>query len=235
MTIVNISKVENNTNFEYDFCIIGAGMSGQIIASKIKNKRIALIDSGKIHYNEKLQDLNNIEEEGLKFRNNHINRLRQLGGSANLWANQIMTIEENEITNRDWIDYDLQWPIKYKDLYENYEAVLKYIHNSSNEDINNFELDNNESFNSILENEFQTKDFFSFRKHFWPKFVEKFNYKSNFTKKILNDDKIDFFENFTATKFKINESKQILDEISIKSESKICKIKSKNFIFTLIV
>jgi hypothetical protein len=232
MTIVNISKVENNTNFEYDFCIIGAGMSGQIIASKIKNRRIALIDSGKIHYNEKLQDLNNIEEKGLKFRNNHTNRLRQLGGSANLWANQIMTVEENEITNRDWIDSDLQWPIKYKDLYENYEAVLKYIHNSSNEDINNFELDNNESFNSILENEFQTKDFFSFRKHFWPKDVEKFNYKSNFTKKILNDDKIDFFENFTATKFKINETKQVLDEITIKSESKTCKIKSKNFILS---
>ena len=58
MTIVNISTVKNNTNFEYDFCIIGAGMSGQIIASKIKNKRIALIDSGKIHYNEKSKHTN---------------------------------------------------------------------------------------------------------------------------------------------------------------------------------
>ena len=32
--IINISNIENNTELETDFCIIGAGMSGQIVASK---------------------------------------------------------------------------------------------------------------------------------------------------------------------------------------------------------
>ena len=75
----------------------------------------------KIHYNEKLQDLNNIEEEGLKFRNNHINRLRQLGGSANLWANQIMTIEENEITNSE--KYSKQYKITNKNKYAKWKVI----------------------------------------------------------------------------------------------------------------
>ena len=98
MSIINISNIENNTKFESDFCIIGAGMSGQIIASKIINKKIIIIDSGDINYNKEIQELNNLDQEGLKFRDNHVNRIRQLGGSANLWANQLMLLEENEIS-----------------------------------------------------------------------------------------------------------------------------------------
>jgi len=40
VTIINFSNIENNTELKTDFCIIGAGMSGQIVASKIANKKI---------------------------------------------------------------------------------------------------------------------------------------------------------------------------------------------------
>ena len=43
MSILNISNIENNTELKTDFCIIGAGMSGQIIASNIVNKKIIII------------------------------------------------------------------------------------------------------------------------------------------------------------------------------------------------
>ena len=52
MSIINISNIENNAELKTDFCIIGAGMSGQIIASNIANKKIIIIESGDIDYNK---------------------------------------------------------------------------------------------------------------------------------------------------------------------------------------
>ena len=110
MSFINISNIEDNTKFESDFCIIGAGMSGQIIAQKIINKKIIIIDSGDVNYNKEVQELNDLDQKGLKFREDHVNRIRQLGGSANVWANQLMFLEENEIEKRDWLEKNLEWP-----------------------------------------------------------------------------------------------------------------------------
>ena len=63
MPIIYPSYLENNKDFVYDICIIGAGLSGQIVASNIKDKKIILIDSGKINFSKEVQDLNIIEIE----------------------------------------------------------------------------------------------------------------------------------------------------------------------------
>ena len=89
MTIIKCQSIENNTTFEAEICIIGAGMSAQIIAYAFKNKNIILVESGKINYDENIQNLNLYDEEGLKFRKDLKNRIRQLGGSANLWASSL--------------------------------------------------------------------------------------------------------------------------------------------------
>ena len=122
MPIINISKLENNTKFIADICIIGAGMSGQIVASKIKNKKVKLNDSGGVDFNSSIQKLNDIDNIGLKLRANKLNRVRQLGGSANLWANQLMILNANEIGKREWLDKNLEWPLEYDEL-KNYEEM----------------------------------------------------------------------------------------------------------------
>ena len=68
MPIINSSDLENNRDLIYDICIVGAGLSGQIVASKINNKKIIIIDSGKISFSKDVQNLNYIEMGGLKFR-----------------------------------------------------------------------------------------------------------------------------------------------------------------------
>ena len=99
MSIIISSQLENNKDLTYDVCIIGTGLSGQIVASKIKNKKIIMIDSGKTEFSEEAQTLNNLEMNGINFRENDTIRVRQLGGSANLWANQLMYLEKHEIEN----------------------------------------------------------------------------------------------------------------------------------------
>ena len=87
LTIINNSSIENNSIFKSDICIIGSGMSAQTLVSKLKNKKIIMIESGGIQYDKKIQKLNEYEQKGIFFRENHTNRIRQLGGSSNLWTN----------------------------------------------------------------------------------------------------------------------------------------------------
>jgi len=230
--IINFSNIENNTELKTDFCIIGAGMSGQIVASNIANKKIILVESGDIDYNKEIQELNSLDQTGLKFRKDHVNRIRQLGGSANLWANQLMLFEQNEISKRDWLCNDLDWPLDYSELKLNYKEVINSVFNNFFNKLNYFNLDDEKKFNFFLENEFLKESNFSLKNHFWPPNVEKFNYKSNFTKKLINKKNIDFLSNFTATEIKIDQNKQLINEVTINSKNKKCKIKANYFVLS---
>ena len=93
MTVIDNSTIEDNSIKISDICIVGSGMSAQIIASNLQNKKVVMVESGKSGFEKKIQNLNEYDEEGIPFRENHANRIRQLGGSANLWANQLMALK----------------------------------------------------------------------------------------------------------------------------------------------
>jgi choline dehydrogenase-like flavoprotein len=230
--IIDNLKLENDTILNADVCIVGAGMSGQIIASKIKNKKIIIIDSGDVNYNSTIQQLNDLDNRGLKLRTNHVNRVRQLGGSANLWANQLMLLEENEISKREWLDNNLEWPIDYNELKKNYEEIINEIFDKSLNNFDHFGFKKIEKYYSQLENEFINEKKLSFKKHFWPSKIEKFNINSKFTKKLINNNNINLITNLTATQLKINQESQIINEILIQSKGKKINVKSKVFVLS---
>lgn len=232
MSFINISDIEDNTKFESDFCIIGAGMSGQIIAQKIINKKIIIIDSGDVNYNKEVQELNDLDQKGLKFREDHVNRIRQLGGSANLWANQLMFLEENEIEKRDWLEKNLEWPLAFDDLKLNYAEILDDIYNNYFDKLDYFNIDDEKKFNFFLENEFIKENNLSLKNHFWPSSVEKFNYKSKYTKQLLNKKNVNFISNLTATEMDVDQNNQLINEIIVHSKNKKCKIKAKVFVLS---
>ena len=232
MSIISIFNIENNTKLESDFCIIGAGMSGQIIASKIKNKKIIIVDSGDANFDPTIQQLNELDNKGLKLRSNHVNRVRQLGGSANLWANQLMYLDENEINKREWLDKNLEWPIYYNELKKNYEEITNEIFGKSFNNFDYFSFEKIKKYNSKLENEFINEKKLSFKNHFWPSKMEKFNIKSKFTKKLLNNKNINLITNLTATHMEVNQENQIVEEILFQSKEKKIKVKSKVFVLS---
>lgn len=228
MPIINSSDLENNRDLIYDICIVGAGLSGQIVASKINNKKIIIIDSGKISFSKDVQNLNYIEMGGLKFREDFTNRVRQLGGSANMWANQLMFLDKYEIEDRDWLGENLSWPLSYDELKQNYSEVIRNIHGKCLENPFN-QVDNNYFF-SVLEKQFLNEKNISFANCMWPNKVEKFNINSKFTKKIIHNRNIDLISNYTATNFLINENNEKLTEITFQSESKKISIKANIFV-----
>ena len=129
MTVIDNSVIEDNSIKKADICIIGSGMSAQILAFNLKNKKIIMVESGNIKYKKENQTLNEYEQKGILFRENYANRIRQLGGSANLWANQLMILKENDIKNRDWVSKDFSWPFTYDELKSYYADVIKLIYN----------------------------------------------------------------------------------------------------------
>ncbi len=228
--ILTNKYIENKTVFKSDICIVGSGISAQILASSIQNKNLILVESGKINFDQESQELNMYEEIGLLFRNGHVNRVRQLGGSANLWANQLMTLDEDDIGNRDWVIKDYTWPTNYSTLKEYYNRAINLVY-SKNFNKSIFDLNFQEKFNDKdVDNYFKEDKIFEFKNHFWSSDVEKFNIHSKFTKKLLNFKNIKFIENFTCTNLHIDKSKNEIEFIDINSDSKKCKIYSKIFI-----
>ena len=231
MTIIDYSSIEDNSVIESDICIIGSGMSAQILASSIKNKKIIMIESGKLEYEKNIQSLNEYDEMCMLFRKDHINRVRQLGGSANLWANQLMILKNFEIKNRDWITKDFSWPFNSDELKSYYDDVIKLIYNKNFKYINILDEYRN---NLFLEKEFLKIDEFELLQSFWPSEVEKFNNKSKFTKKILASKNIEFYEFFTATKIEVDEETESIKSIKVKSQNKACTIKSNFYVWQVI-
>ena len=229
MTILNKSQIKNNSIITSDICIIGSGMSGQIVSSTLKDQSLIIVESGGLDFDKNIQSLNIFEQVGLKFRENFLNRSRQLGGSANLWANQLMCLAKDDLINREWVSKNFSWPFDYKEIKSNYEDVINLIYKKN---IQNFDIFNSNKKNksNILDeklNNFRELDFYN---HIWPSEVNKFNLKNDFTKKILLSEKIKFIHNFTATEIIMDNEKQIVRKIKIQSKEKYCYIKSKIFI-----
>jgi len=231
MSILNNSKIKNNSLLETKVCIIGSGISAQLIIAHLKNTKIIMVDSGKIKYDEKIQNLNQVEEIGISFQKNRQNRIRQLGGSANLWANQLMLLRKNIIAAREWVVKDFSFPVDYNLMLEHYKDAIDIVYKRQFKNFDYLQLEKENERNFFLEKEFLKTNIFKFDNHFWPSKVEKFNYESDFTKNILNSKNLKFIENFTATEMKINNETQAIENIKIESENKFCSIKADFFIF----
>ena len=229
MTIIHSPEIENNSTLNYNVCVIGAGMCGQIISSELNNKKVLIIESGSLNFDKNIQELNGFSSTGLEFRKNNQNRIRQVGGSANLWANQLMLLNKNDYERREWIDPSQYSPISSADLENYYDKAINKIYKKKFENIGNL-IKFKKKNNKFIEKEFTKDNIFDFNNHFWPSKIEKFDIKSNFTKKLLKSKTVDLIHNFTATDLEIDEDRETVDFIKIKSGEKRATVKADFYI-----
>jgi len=230
--------IENGKIHKSDICIIGSGMCGQIIANELSNekkKKIIIIESGKFTFDKEIQNLNNFTTSGLSLTNdsdvNYKNRIvRQFGGSANHWGNQIMFLKKNDLKERPWISNDLTWGITYDELKRYYQKVLDIVYKNNLSSNIDFEDGINDKYSSFFDKEFLKENIFDLTDCYHPNKIEKFNYKSKFSKNLINANNIKIFTESTATKFNFFESKNLLKSIEINSNQKTFKVESKIFI-----
>jgi len=233
----NKHTIENGEIHKSDICIIGSGMCGQIIANKLseKKKKITIIESGKFTFDKEIQNLNNFTTTGLSLTNDpnesyKDKNVRQFGGSANHWGNQIMFFKKNDLEDRPWISSDLTWEITYEELKEYYQKVLDIVYKDTLSSNIDFEDDINVKYSSFFDKEFLTENIFDFTSSYHPKSIEKFNYKSKFSGNLISSNNIKVFTEATATKLNFIESKNSLKNIEICSNQKTFRVESKIFI-----
>lgn len=123
-----------------DVCIVGAGAAGMDLAwhlSRHTNYSITLLESGYETFDWKTQTLYDFKQSGLPIRSaNHSHafglaiakrrecRLRQFGGTLNIWGERWKVLDPFDFEHKSYISMS-GWPITYEDLLPYYHSVAK--------------------------------------------------------------------------------------------------------------
>ena len=108
----------NNVAAPYDFCLIGSGPAGIILAKELAKtgKKLCIIESGGLTLDERKNPLKKVISLGeIKIKEN--SRERAWGGTSTIWTGLSAPL--------DPIDLE-RWPIKYSELKQYYERLDHY-------------------------------------------------------------------------------------------------------------
>ena len=210
-----------------DICIVGAGPAGITLANQLsKNNsiKITVIESGDINFNLKNQKLN--LGSCLGFGNYpHQNysmthaRIRQFGGTSNVWAGWSGPLEKEDFDQRSWIEGS-GWPISYTDIkpfYEKSQSILNLA-----------EFIYDENVYKYYPKKFSKSYLKDFKNIFW-QFSDppvKFNHK--YFEYFKTKENIRLFLNHTVTDLVKIENK--IKEIICFNKNNRIKFRSKSFI-----
>jgi choline dehydrogenase-like flavoprotein len=101
------------TRIEADICIIGAGAAGITLARDLADgkRRIALIESGGLEFDEETQELYEGQNTGQAFTPLVADRLRYLGGTTNHWSGSCHPFDPIDFEQRPYIRSS-GWPFE---------------------------------------------------------------------------------------------------------------------------
>lgn len=140
--IINCTQLNTDYIDNSDICIVGGGPAGITLAQKLSQNnslKISIIESGGLSFNVKIQKLNTGECSALG-NYPHINysilnnRIRQFGGTSNVWAGWCGPLEKTDFHEKSWVQ-NSGWPISYNDLepfYKESQSILnlsRFIYN----------------------------------------------------------------------------------------------------------
>lgn len=186
-----------NDSISYDVCIIGAGIAGLILADQLSEKfNIAIIESGDFSINKRSQELNKIVISGYPVRRNHQSRVRQFGGTCNIWAGRSLILNAIDLQPREWIK-DSGWPISQEELHRWY-SLLPQRYGLCNFEY--FDEDKYNDFDDQLYKSIFSKGEFSNIKACWSKRVPRFGRNSRLFRNLEGNNNITLFKNATVEK-----------------------------------
>jgi choline dehydrogenase-like flavoprotein len=137
--IRNIADLEAGAVLQADVGIVGAGLAGIDVARYLGRQglRVALLESGRLEFDPAIQELARVAFAGKPQRTHethgHITaylppmyrgycRIRQFGGTTNVWTGKWRIFDAADFEERPWIPYS-GWPIKLDDLLPFYEET----------------------------------------------------------------------------------------------------------------
>ena len=217
-------ELDNNSIFQGDICIVGAGAAGVSMALDWLNTgyKVILLEGGGFEYDPQIQDLYGGKTTGQKYFPLQSARLHYFGGTTGHWAGMCSPFDHIDFEKRDWVPYS-GWPITKEDLdpyYAKANKVLKLGPFNYDYDYWNGELPNMTSFpldKTVVWNKM------------WQ--FSQARYGELYRKEILEAKNIHLYTYANAVEVKTNDNQSQVTEIIVKNHAgKTHRVKAKHFV-----
>ena len=139
--IQNVMELEEKAVLRAEVAVVGAGLAGIDVARYLGDRgvRVVLLESGRLEFDPSIQDLARVSFVGKPLRthetHSHISgylppmyrgycRIRQFGGTTNVWTGKWRIFDPWDFERRSWIPHS-GWPIALDDLLPYYEETAR--------------------------------------------------------------------------------------------------------------
>lgn len=126
--IIDLQKINEESEFLCDVCIVGAGAAGfALLAELLKSDlNIVVVEAGGLEPEKETQSLYDVEISGLPYTGATEGRFRILGGSTTQWGGQALPLTAFDFEKRDWVAHS-GWPFGFDELGSYYERAKQFL------------------------------------------------------------------------------------------------------------
>jgi len=139
--IGDILDLPDEAELAADVVVVGSGIAGAEVATFLARhgRKVILLESGRETFDPAIQALNDIAFVGKRHRAldpdatyhrylppglRGVSRVRQFGGTSNVWTGKWKHFQERDFIERPWVPYS-EWPIRLSDLMPHYRSAAR--------------------------------------------------------------------------------------------------------------
>jgi choline dehydrogenase-like flavoprotein len=137
--ISSLKELSEDASIRADVAVVGSGPAGAEVATYLERKghAVVVVESGRQTFEPDIQALTEAEFAGRPHRvwrpgadfhgylapeYRGLNRVRQFGGTSNIWTGKWRPFDEAQLRGREWLP-DSRWPIGWSELRDLYWEV----------------------------------------------------------------------------------------------------------------
>lgn len=139
--ITDILDLGEQTKLRGQAVVVGSGIAGTEVATHLARhgQEVILLESGRRQFDPSIQALNDVIFLGKRHRDLNpntyyhqylppalrgVSRVRQFGGTSNVWTGKWKYLQPWDFDGRPWVA-NSGWPIGFNDLLDHYRAAAK--------------------------------------------------------------------------------------------------------------
>ena len=139
--ITDILDMGEQINLRGQVVVVGSGIAGAEVATHLARhgREVVLLESGRSQFDPSIQALNDLTFLGKRHREldpnayyhrylppelRGVSRVRQFGGTSNVWTGKWKYLQPSDFDGRTWVA-NSGWPISFDDLLPYYRSAAK--------------------------------------------------------------------------------------------------------------